>query len=47
MTNGQRCRLQNLMLIDEIRPLTDEERAELDALWALAEAEIEGGEFND
>lgn len=39
MTNKQLCRLQNLMLIDEVRPLTTEERAEFDALWALVDAE--------
>ena len=44
MTNGQWNRLQNLMLIDEVRPLTAKERAEFDDLWALAEAEVEGGE---
>jgi hypothetical protein len=43
MTNGQLNRLQNLMLIDEERRLTDAERAEFDALWAIVEAE-EGGE---
>lgn len=47
MTNGQWCRLQNLMLIDEVRPLTDKERAEFDDLWTLAEAEVEAEEGGD
>ena len=43
MTNKQLCRLQALMLKDEVCKLTNAERAEFDALWALVEAE-EGGE---
>ena len=39
MTNRQLIRLQNLMLIDEVRPLTDEEQAEFDTLWALVDSE--------
>ena len=41
MTISQCIRLQTLMLADEVRPLTTEERAEFDALWALVEAEEE------
>ena len=47
MTNGQWCRLQRLMLIDEERPLTTTERAEFDDLWAIAEAEIDAEEVNN
>ena len=47
MPNGQLCRLQRLMLIDEVRPLTEAERAEFDDLWAMAEAEIDAEEVND
>lgn len=43
MTNKQLNRLQNLMLKDEVCKLTDAERKEFDALWAIVEAE-EGGE---
>jgi hypothetical protein len=39
MTNKQLCRLQTLMLADEVRKLTDKEKAEFDALWALVEAQ--------
>ena len=41
MTNKQLNRLQNLMLKDEVCKLTSAERAEFDALWALAEKEAE------
>ena len=47
MTNGQWCRLQALMLKDEVRPLTDAERTEFDDLWAMAEAEIDAEEVNN
>ena len=39
MTNKQLNRLQTLMLAEETRPLTTEERAEFDALWALVDEE--------
>lgn len=47
MTNGQWCKLQRLMLIDEERRLTEAERAEFDDLWALAEAEIDAEEATE
>ena len=37
MTTKQWIRYQNLTLIDEVRPLTDEERVELNELTALVE----------
>lgn len=46
MTNKQLCRLQRLMLIEEIRPLTTEEAIEFNSLWALVYAE-EGGVTDD